>query len=46
MDMNGKVIKNFSSVNQLNISSVTAGVYLLKITTEDGKSVATKLIKK
>lgn len=46
MDMNGKVIKTFSSVKQLNISSVQSGVYLLKVTTEDGKSTATKLIKK
>ncbi len=46
MDMNGKVIRNFSSVKQLNISSVESGVYLLKVTTEDGKSTATKLIKK
>ena len=46
MDMNGKLIKNFSSAKQLNISSVESGVYLLKVTTEDGKSTATKLIKK
>lgn len=46
LDMNGKVIKNFSSTKQLNISSVGSGVYLLKVTTEDGKSTATKLVKK
>lgn len=46
MDMNGRVIKNYSSVKQINISSVESGVYLLKVTTEDGKSTATTLIKK
>lgn len=44
-DLSGRKISEFNS-NQINISSLPKGIYLIKISTEDGKTTTKKVVKK
>ena len=47
LDMNGRIVKTFGADSKkLNLSSLQAGVYAVKVNTADGKSQITKFIKK
>lgn len=46
LDMTGKVVKNFSKISQLDLSSLQSGVYMLKVTLADGSSSVTKVVRK
>lgn len=45
LDLSGKIVKTFGNVKQLDLSSLKAGVYMLHVTTVDGKTTATKVVK-
>lgn len=45
LDMSGKAVKNFSKISQLDLSGLQSGVYLLKVTMEDGSSSVTKVVR-
>lgn len=44
-DLSGRKISEFNS-NQINISSLSKGIYLVKISTKDGKTTTRKVVKK
>lgn len=44
-DLSGRKISEFNS-NQINISSLPKGIYLIKISTKDGKTTTKKVVKK
>jgi len=47
LDMNGRIVKTFGAdAKKLNLSSLQAGVYAVKVNTADGRSQITKFIKK
>lgn len=49
LDVNGRVVANYkldTAKSQVNVSNLATGVYLVQVTTEDGKVQTTKLIKK
>jgi len=47
IDLTGKSSsRNISSTNKVDMTSYTAGVYIVKVNFENGKSTATKVIKK
>jgi hypothetical protein len=45
LDMSGKSVKSFSKISQLDLSGLQSGVYLLKVTMEDGRSSVTKVVR-
>ena len=45
VDMNGRAVKSFDNIKQLDLSGLAKGVYLLNITLADGQSTSTKVIK-
>ena len=45
VDMNGRAVKSFDEVKQLDLSGLAKGVYILNITLADGQKTSTKLIK-
>ena len=44
-DLNGRIVKNTNSAEQINISDLSAGVYMMNIASEQGTAVK-KIIKK
>src|SRR5690606_32804737 len=44
-DLSGRKISEFNS-SQINISSLPKGIYLVKISTKDGKTTTKKVVKK
>jgi len=46
ISVEGKVIRKYSSVNQLDMNSLPKGIYILKIQLENGKAEVKKVVKK
>lgn len=45
VDMNGRTVKTFENIKQLDLSGLQKGVYMLNVTLADGQKTSTKLIK-
>ncbi|OWK75035.1 hypothetical protein CBW16_06510 [Flavobacteriaceae bacterium JJC] len=45
VDMNGRSVKTFENMKQLDLSGLQKGVYMLNVTLADGQKTSTKLIK-
>ena len=45
VDMNGRAVKSFDEIKQLDLTGLAKGVYILNITLADGQKTSTKLIK-
>lgn len=45
VDMNGRAVKSFDNIKQLDLSGLSKGVYILNITLADGQKTSTKLVK-
>ncbi len=46
ISVEGKIVRKYSSVNQLDLNSLPNGIYMLKIQLENGKTGVKKLVKK
>ena len=45
VDMNGRTVKTFENIKQIDLSGLQKGVYMLNVTLSDGQKTSTKLIK-
>lgn len=45
VDMNGRAVKSFENIKQIDLSGLAKGVYILNITLADGQRTSSKLIK-
>jgi hypothetical protein len=45
VDMNGRAVKTFENIKQIDLSGLQKGVYMLNVTLADGQRTSTKLIK-
>ena len=45
VDLNGRIVKTFENIKQLNLSGLEKGVYMLNVTLADGQKTSTKLVK-
>jgi hypothetical protein len=45
MDTAGRMVRTYSDITKLDLSGLKSGVYMLNITTTDGKTTSTKVVK-